>query len=185
MSTASLMVLILAIAALALAAIMFYQRERTRKLKTKFGPEYDRLVQREGSTRRGEAILESSDKRVGQFNIRPLSREECARFGADWRAVQEHFVDDPRRAVAQADHLINKALRLRGYPVGDFEQQAADLSVDHARVVEDYRTAHQVAMEDDRGQATTEDLRRAMQHYRNLFEHVLDTHVTNYEEARR
>jgi hypothetical protein len=94
-------------------------------------------------------------------------------------------VDDPRRAVADADRLINEALKLRGYPVGDFEQQAADLSVEHARVVDDYRSAHRVAMEDERGQATTEDLRRAMQHYRNLFEHVLGTPIVQYEEARR
>ena len=94
-------------------------------------------------------------------------------------------MDDPRRAVADADRLINEALRLRGYPVGDFEQQAEDLSVEHARLVEDYRSAHKVAMEDAQGQATTEDLRLAMQHYRNLFEHVLGTYVVQYEEARR
>jgi hypothetical protein len=87
--------------------------------------------------------------------------------------------------VADADRLINEALRLRGYPVGDFDQQAADLSVEHARVVEDYRSAHKVAMEDERGQATTEDLRLTMQHYRNLFEHVLGTPVVHYEEVRR
>ena len=87
--------------------------------------------------------------------------------------------------MAEADSLINEALRLRGYPMGDFEERAADLSVDHARMVENYRTAHKVAMEDERGQATTEDLRLAMQHYRNLFEHVLGTHVVQYEEVRR
>jgi len=185
MSTSTLIVLVLAIAAIAVGALLFYERNKTRKLKTKFGPEYDRLVEKEGSARRGEAILETRNKRVEKFNIRPLSLEERGRFAAEWRSVQERFVDDPRRAVAQADQLINDALRLRGYPVGDFEQQAADLSVDYARVVEDYRTAHRIAMEDERGQATTEDLRGAMQHYRNLFEHVLDTHVTKYEEVRR
>src|SRR5438128_1793374 len=185
MSTATLIVLILAIAAIVLAAIMIYQREKTRKLKVKFGPEYDRLAQQEGSARRGEAILESRQKRVAKFNIQPLTREESDRFAAEWRAAQERFVDDPRRAVADADRIINEALRLRGYPVGDFDQQAADLSVEHARVVEDYRSAHKVAMEDERGQATTEDLRLAMQHYRSLFEHVLGTHVVQYEEVRR
>jgi len=185
MSTATLIVLILAIAAIVLAAIVIYQREKTRKLKVKFGPEYDRLVQQEGSARRGEAILESRQKRVEKFNIRPLTREDSDRFAAEWRTAQERFVDDPRRAVADADRLINEALRLRGYPVGDFDQQAADLSVEHARVVEDYRSAHKVAMEDERGQATTEDMRLAMQHYRNLFEHVLGTHVVQYEEVRR
>jgi hypothetical protein len=185
MSTTTLTVLILAIGAIVLAAIMIYQREKTRKLKVKFGPEYDRLVQQEGSARRGEAILESRRKRVAKFNIQPLTREDSDRFAAEWRAAQERFVDDPRRAVADADRLINEALRLRGYPVGDFDQQAADLSVEHARVVEDYRSAHKVAMEDERGQATTEDLRLTMQHYRNLFEHVLGTPVVHYEEVRR
>jgi hypothetical protein len=185
MSTATQIVLILAIAALAFAGIMFYQREKTRKLRVKFGPEYDRLIQQEGSARKGEAILESLQKRVEKFNVKPLTREESDRFAAEWRAAQERFVDDPRRAVADADRLINEALKLRGYPVGDFEQQAADLSVEHARVVDDYRSAHRVAMEDERGQATTEDLRRAMQHYRNLFEHVLGTPIVQYEEARR
>ncbi len=185
MSTATVIVLILAIAALAFAAIMIYQRAKTRKLRVKFGPEYDRLVQQEGSARRGEAVLESRQKRVEKFDIKPLTREDADRFAAEWRAAQERFVDDPRRAVADADRLINEALRLRGYPVGDFEQQAADLSVEHARVVEDYRSAHKVAMEDAQGQATTEDLRLAMQHYRNLFEHVLGTHVVQYEEVRR
>ena len=185
MSTATVIVLIVAIAAIAFAAIMIYQREKTRKLRVKFGPEYDRLVQQEGSARRGEAILESRQKRVAKFNVRPLTREDSDRFAVEWRAAQERFVDDPRRAVADADRLINEALRLRGYPVGDFEQQAADLSVEHARVLEDYRSAHKVAMEDERGQATTEDLRHAMQHYRNLFEHVLGTHVVQIEEVRR
>ena len=185
MSTTTLIILVLAIAALALAGVMFYQREKTRKLKAKFGPEYDRLTQQEGSARKGETILESRQKRVEKFNVKPLTREESDRFAAEWRAAQERFVDDPRRAVADADRLINEALRLRGYPVGDFEQQAADLSVEYARLVDDYRSAHQVAMQDERGQATTEDLRRAMQHYRNLFENVLGTHIVPYEEVRR
>lgn len=185
MSTATLIVLIVAIVAIAVAAFMFFEREKTRKLKTKFGPEYDRVVETEGSSRRAEAVLDSRTKRVQKFDIRKLSHEERDRFAAEWRTVQEHFVDDPRGAVAQADQLINQALRARGYPMGDFEQQAADISVEHPRVVEDYRTAHDLAMRDSRGEANTEDLRRAMQHYRNLFEHVLDTNVMHYEEAHR
>jgi len=184
MSTTTLIILVLVIVAVA-AAIFFYQREKTRKLRTKFGPEYDRLTQQEGSERRAEAILQSRQKRVEKFNIRPLSREECDRFAAQWRAIQEQFVDDPRRAVAEADRVMNEALRLRGYPMGDFEERAADLSVDHAALVQDYRTAHKIAMEDERGQASTEDLRRAMQHYRNLFEDVLNTRVVQHEEVRR
>jgi len=185
MSNTLVIVLVVALAVIAVAAAIFYQREKTRKLKAKFGPEYDRLAQIEGSTRKAEAVLEARQKRVEKLNIRQLSREECDRFAAEWRGVQEHFVDDPRRSVADADRIMNEALRLRGYPVGDFEERAADLSVEHAAMMEDYRSAHKVAVEDERGQATTEDLRRAMQHYRNLFERVLDTHITHYEEARR
>ena len=98
MSTTTLIILVLAIAALALAGVMFYQREKTRKLKAKFGPEYDRLTQQEGSARKGETILESRQKRVEKFNVKPLTREESDRFAAEWRAAQERFVDDPRRA---------------------------------------------------------------------------------------
>ena len=192
MSTSTIIIIVLAIAVAALAAVIVLQRRRTRRLKTKFGPEYDRLVDREGSPRRAEAVLDSRQKRFQKLDIRRLSREECDRFAAEWRLVQEHFVDDPRRAIAEADQLINEALSARGYPMGDFEQKAADISVEHPQVVEDYRTAHEIAMRDERGRATTEDLRRAMQHYRNLFEHVLDARITprvdtnaHYEGIRR
>lgn len=138
-----------------------------------------------GNTRRAEAILEDRQKRVGKFNIRRLSREERNRFAGDWRVVQELFVDDPRAAVSKADALVNEALRGRGYPMGDFEQRAAGISVEHPRVVDNYRAAHDIAERDQRNQATTEELRRAMQHYRNLFEDVLETHVTHYEEVHK
>jgi hypothetical protein len=184
MSTLTLVVVIIAVAAVAFAAVMFFQRQKTLKLKTKFGPEYDRLSDREGSPRRAEAILDSRQKRVEAFHTRRLSPEECDRFSADWRAAQEQFVDDPRKAVAVADQLVNGALRARGYPMSEFEQQAADISVEHPSVVSDYRAAHDIATRAERGDATTEDLRVAMQHYRNLFEHVLDAHVTQHEEVR-
>jgi len=164
---------------------MYYQRKKTQKLKAKFGPEYDRLVDKEGSPRRAEAVLHFREKRVEKLNIRPLSRDECDRFAAQWRVVQEKFVDDPRRTVTQADQLVHEALQARGYPMGDFEQQAADISVEHPQVVDDYRFAHEIATRDGRGQATTEDLRLAMQRYRNLFEHVLDKNVVHFEEVRR
>jgi hypothetical protein len=185
MSTSTLVVLIIAVVAIAFAAVMFFQRQKTRKLKTKFGPEYDRLADREGSPRRAEAILDSRQKRVEKLDIRRLGHEECDRFAAEWRAAQEQFVDDPGRAVVVADQLVNEALRARGYPMGEFEQQAADISVEHPRVVADYRAAHDIATQAERGSVTTEDLRLAMQHYRNLFEHVLDAHVTKHEEVLR
>ncbi len=186
MNTGTVIILIVAIVAIAFGLWMYVQREKSRKLRTKFGPEYDRLVEQErGNTRRAEAVLEDRRKRVSKFNIRPLTNEECNRFAADWRRVQEQFVDDPRLAVSKADALVNEALLARGYPMGDFEQRAADISVEHPQVVENYRYAHDIAERDQRGQSSTEELRRAMQHYRNLFEHLLDTHVTHYEEVHR
>lgn len=186
MNTVTVIILVIVIVAIAVALWIYFQKQKTRKLRGTFGPEYDRLVEQErGNARRAEAILEDRQKRVSKFNIRTLTREERDRFGADWRRVQEHFVDDPRSAVSQADTLIIEALKARGYPMGDFEQRAADISVEHPQVVNDYRIAHDVAVKDHREQATTEELRRAMQHYRSLFEHVLETHVTHYEEVHR
>jgi len=180
MSTANIVLLILAIVAFAFAVWALIQREKTRKLKNKFGPEYDRVIEQEKSSRRAEALLEERQKRVQAYQIRPLTREESDMYAAKWRTVQEHFVDDPRDAVAQADALITDAMRVRGYPMSDFEQRAADLSVDHPTVVEDYRAAHAIATRDAQETASTEDLRKAMQHYRSLFEHVLDTHILQH-----
>jgi len=127
-----------------------------------------------------EALLEERQKRVAKYHIRPLTQEERETFAAKWRKTQEHFVDDPRDAVAQADALITEAMSTRGYPMADFDQRAADLSVDHPVVCENYRLAHDIAMRNSEGSASTEELRKAMQHYRNLFEHVLDTRVLQY-----
>jgi len=180
MSTLNVILIIVAIVAVAFAAWALLQREKTRKLKNKFGPEYDRVLEQEKSSRSAEAVLDERQKRVEKYNIRPLTREECDIYAAKWRAIQEHFVDDPRDAVAQADSVVTDAMRVRGYPMSDFEQRAADLSVDHPTAVEDYRAAHAIAMRDAQGSASTEDLRKAMQHYRSLFEHVLDTHVLQH-----
>ena len=186
MSTAMVIVLVVAIIAIAFAVWIYFQKEKSRRLRGKFGSEYDRVVQQEqGNTRRAETVLEERQKRVSKLNLRPLSREECDRFAVEWRRVQEQFVDDPRLSVSNADALVNQALQARGYPMGDFAQRSADISVEHPQVVENYRMAHDIAERDKRGQATTEELRRAMQHYRNLFEHVLDAHVVQYEEVHR
>lgn len=186
MNTLTIIVIVIAVVAIAVALWMYFQKEKSRKLRGKFGPEYDRLVQeQQGSHSRAEAILQERQKRVSKLNIRSLSREERDRFADEWRRVQAQFVDDPRMAVSEADALVNRALSARGYPMAEFDQRAADISVEHPHVVNDYRAAHDVAMRDKRGQATTEELRRAMQHYRSLFEHVLDTRVMDYEEVHR
>ena len=180
MSTATVIVIVLAVLAVAAAAWVIMQREKTRKLKNAFGPEYDRAIDQEKNPRRAEALLEERQKRVAKYDIRPLTKEERETFAAKWRKTQEHFVDDPRDAVAQADALITEAMSTRGYPMSDFDQRAADLSVDHPVVCENYRLAHDIAMRNSEGSASTEELRKAMQHYRNLFEHVLDTRVLQY-----
>jgi FtsZ-interacting cell division protein ZipA len=180
MNTPIIIVLIVAVAAIAVAVWAFVRRERTRNLKHQFGPEYDRLTDQEKSSRRAEALLGERQRRVERYRIRTLTREECDSFAVKWRAAQEHFVDDPHDAIAQADSLVTDAMRTRGYPMADFEQRAADLSVDYPGVIEDYRIAHDIAIRDSQGSVSTEDLRNAMQHYRNLFEQVLDMRVLQH-----
>ena len=180
MTTGTILLLIVAIVAMAVAVWMYVEREKTRKFRAKFGSEYDRVVtEQHGDARKAEAILGKRERRVSNLGIRPLDKQERERFGSEWKIVQESFVDDPRLAIAKADRLVNEAMRARGYPMGDFEQRAADISVEHPQVVENYRAAHDIAIRDERGQATTEQLRRAMQHYRNLFEDLLQTTVVD------
>lgn len=184
MSTALAIVIIVAVIAIAFAVWMFVDKRRTQRLRSQFGSEYDRMVQASGR-KQAETELESRTKRVQKFQIRPLTKEEQTRFADSWRQEQAHFVDNPRSAVENADRLVGEVMRARGYPVGEFELRAADLSVDHPRVIENYRVAHEIAGRDSRGEASTEDLRRAMVCYRDLFEDLLDQHVIEHEEVRR
>lgn len=179
-------ILIVAILAV-VGAVVFFIRTRSKNLKSKFGPEYERAVREQGgSTFKAERELENRAKRVEKFPTHSLSPEEGERFAAEWRTTQEKFVDDPRGAVAAADNLVHRAMKARGYPVGgEFEERAADLSVDHASVVEHYRAAHEIAVRDARNTASTEDLRLAMKHYRALFEDLLERHVGEITGARR
>lgn len=181
MSTATIIVLIIAILAIAGGLFLFVERQKTRRLRSTFGPEYDRLVDQEGNPHRVAAILDQREKRMKTFDIHPLSADQRSHFESAWRATQEHFVDDPRGAIEQADYLIHEALRTRGYPVSDFEQEAADLSVEYPAEVSEYRAAHDIAVRDSQGTASTEDLRLAMQHYRNLFENLLNRQLINEE----
>jgi FtsZ-interacting cell division protein ZipA len=177
--------IVVAIVAIIFAAWMFVQKQRTQKLRSKFGPEYDKAIGQHRDRSHAEAALEQRAKRVAEFHIRPLKNEERARYADNWRAEQALFVDDPRNAVAHADSLVQEVMKVRGYPVGDFEQNAADLSVDHPRVVENYRAAHAIAIRDSKGEGSTEDLRQAMVSYRVLFEDLLQQQVTEHEEVRR
>lgn len=175
MDTITLVLLIIVIAVIAVAVWAFTQRAKLRKVRTRYGPEYERLVEKERDPIRAANILEKREKRVAAYKIRTLTQDECDSVSNEWRLVQEHFVDDPYAAVTQADALVNRSLQLRGYPMGDFERQADDLSVDHPHVVENFRAAHSIAQRRD--SASTEDLRRAMQHYRDLLENIIDAHV--------
>jgi hypothetical protein len=177
MTTATWVAIIIAIAAIAFGVIMYLRAEHSRRLKRRFGPEYDRLVQERGTTSKAERELEHRSKRVEKFHIRGLTREERDRYAHEWQTAQEHFVDDPLGAVAEADRLVHSAMERRGYPVGEFDECAADLSVDHPTVVEHYRAAHDVAVRAARNQASTEDLRVALKHYRALFEDLLGYQV--------
>lgn len=175
-------VVLVAVVLLIVGAVVFFVRKnRTEKLRKHFGPEYDRAVAEGGDRRVAEAKLEERAERVKKFNLRPLSAEDRARFTEQWDRVQAHFVDAPAGAVTEADQLIGDIMGTRGYPVGDFDQRAADISVEHPVVTQNYRSAHEIALRQSKGQATTEDLRRAMIHYRALFEelvsHTKDTTV--------
>lgn len=152
------------------AAVWAYRKRRSERLRARFGPEYDRVLAERGDRRRAEAELEARARRVQTLQIRDLDPRDRARFVDGWRSVQARFVDDPRGAVAQVDRLIRETMQACGYPVGSFDQCAADLSVTHPQVVENYRAAHLIAVRAEDGEADTEDLRQAMVKYRALFE---------------
>jgi hypothetical protein len=159
--------------------VLLYMRKRrntTADLRKKFGTEYDRAVLVHGTGRKAEAKLEDREKRVEKLNIRDLDPIEHERFTKRWESVQSRFVDSPKGAVTEADDLVSSLMKARGYPVSDFDQRAADISVDHPRVVENYRLAHEIALrvaKVGKDEATTEELRTAMIHYRSLFDELM------------
>ena len=173
------------IALLLIGAIVWItmNRMRSQKLRQRFGPEYDRTIREEGSIRRAEAALAARARRVAKLDIRPLSPADADRFDSAWRAVQARFVDDPRGAVTEADRLVGELMAARGYPVGEFEQRVADISVDHPDVVVNYRAAREIALLHSEGKANTEDLRQAMVHYRALFRDLLETETTRHSDV--
>lgn len=169
----------------ALVAWTVIGSKRSKGLRRRFGTEYDLAVKTSGSRRRAEADLASRTKRVAELDIHPLSAGDHDRFADRWRSVQASFVDNPAGAVADAEKLVEEVMRARGYPVGDFDQRAADISVDHPRFVENYRHARDLAVASQRGTAKTEDLRQATVHYRALFEDLLEPTERRELEASR
>lgn len=168
---------VIALAAVVVLAIVVWQalaRRRTGQLQEQFGPEYDRTVGTSESKREAEAELEAREERRRELEIRPLPSAARYRYLEAWQGVQSQFVDDPSAAVARADELIQSVMSERGYPVEDFEQRAADVSVDHPQVVENYREGHQLAQSSANGSGSTEDLRQAMRRYRALFDELVE-----------
>jgi len=157
-----------------IATLLLLRKRRTERLRSQFGgAEYARAVKDGGNRRHAEAGLEKRAERVESFHVRPLAPGDRARFADSWRGVQARFVDGPAGAVAEADRLLGDVMSTRGYPVSDFDQRAADISVDHPLVLESYRKAHDIALRQTKGQASTEDLRQAMIGYRTLFEELV------------
>ena len=176
MSSSSIIFLVLLIVVAGVAAFALFryvEEKRTRHLREKFGPEYGRLEKETGSRRAAEKRLEKREERVEKFAIHPLTAEERQRFSAEWQTVQVEFIDNPKASLAHADDLLGTVMAARGYPVTDFAQRSADLSVDHPAVVQHYHAAHNVALAHRRGEANTEDMRQAMIHYRALFDELV------------
>ena len=169
-----LMILLLVIVVIAIAAVLLLKRRRTDQLRTQFGPEYKRAVEDTGDARKAELELLDRQKRVKSFSIKPLLPGDRERFASSWQRVQAEFVDNPKGSITHADALLKDVMAARGYPVTDFDQRSADLSVDHPEVAQNYRAAHDIAMRHERGEASTEDLRQAMIHYRALFEELTE-----------
>jgi len=173
MSTTEIAIIVIAVLVVIGVAVMLMRKREGERLKQRFGPEYDRQVEEAGSETRAQAELLKREKRVEKLDIRPLPPEQREAFAADWQQVQARFVDDPERSLALADALLAEVMKARGYPVKDFEQRAADISVEHPELVANYRAAHQIAERRAEGRADTEDLRSALLGYRNLFEELL------------
>jgi len=174
MSTAAIVILIVAIVVIGILAWFLYRQQRSRKLRTHFGPEYERTFRQYGESAKAEEALVARQKRMEKVQIRPLTEQERDRFATTWNTVQSRFVDDPAGSIRDADRLVTDVMVARGYPMADFERRADDISVDHPFVVSNYRTAHEIALSDQSGQATTEDLRRAVVCYRKLFEELVE-----------
>lgn len=191
MDTTNTTVIILAVlAALVIGALIgmaISRRQRTKRLQEKFGPEYERMVNELGDKRQAEHELEARLDHVKALDIRPLSAEETQHFTNEWRATQAEFVDSPIVALRKADRIIREVMKVKGYPVEDFEQRVADISVDYPELVTDYRGLHLIAVKEDDEEVSTEEMRQAMVHGRALFENLVnkETRAEELDEKER
>ena len=172
----AIIVMIAVIVAAAVVAWWMFSKRRTQHLRAQFGPEYDQLLREQGGQRRAEEKLVRRQKRAQKLAIRPLEPHQRDRFAQAWHADQARFVHDPEGAVMEADRLVTQVMKARGYPVGDVEERMGDVSVDDGRVIENYRAACDIAQRQKRGEASTEDLRKAMVYCRELFDDLLEMH---------
>jgi hypothetical protein len=171
----------------ALIGTVVTRRQRTQRLQEKFGPEYDRTLDELGDKHRAERDLETRLDHVKKLDIRPLSAQEVDRFTSDWQATQAQFVDEPLVAIQRADQLLHDVMTAKGYPVEDFDQGVADISVDYPDLVVDYRGLHSIAVKDDDDVVSTEEMRQAMVHGRALFENLVsgEHHVQETDEKEK
>jgi hypothetical protein len=185
MDTSGWLLVLIVVAVVAVGGIWLYsQRRKSNELRSQFGPEYDRAITGAGNRREAESELDARQKRVERLAIQPLSTEDRDRFRDAWKTTQARFVDEPSEAIAEADRLVAEVMRARGYPVGDFAQRAADISVNYPNVVENYRSARSIAEANQRGEANTEDMRQAMVRYRALFAELLEEQPITAEATR-
>jgi hypothetical protein len=170
-------VAIIIVLAIVAAIVVSRRKQRSVQLRQNFGPEYDRALQQHGNAAKAEAVLAEREARVHKLSIRELPPTERTAYADQWAAVQRRFVDDPSMAVNEADSLVNVVMNARGYPMGDFDQRADDISVNYPGLVQNYRSAREIVVRHGTGQASTEDLRRAMVYYRSLFDELLGTNA--------
>jgi hypothetical protein len=186
MTATGITLLIVAVLVILGVLAWYLARERqSQRLRSRFGPEYEHTLRELGSRSQTEETLARREKRVESIHVHPLARDQRDHFAHDWHNVQARFVDDPPGSIEDADRLVSDVMRARGYPMSDFERRAEDLSVDHPYVVRNFRAAHEIAMRHEKGQASTEDLRQALVHYRDLFDELLEAHAAGPREIRR
>jgi hypothetical protein len=165
------------------AAVLYTRRRQTEHLKQRFGSEYERVVHQHGDPQRAETVLAAREKRVSRLELRTLPPTERDKYAQRWALVQKQFVDDPKGSVNEADRLVTEVMTARGYPMSEFNQRADDVSVNYPNAVGNYRAAHDIVLRHGRGQASTEDLRKAVVHFRSLFDELLGAPGAAHKEV--
>ena len=182
MTETGIILMVVTVAVIAVLAWYLLRERRSKHLRSRFGPEYEYAVREFGDRTKAEQALDKREKRREKLNIRPLSHEDHVRFADQWHSLQGRFVDDPSASIQEADRLVCDVMRARGYPMSEFEHRAEDLSVDHPHVVRNYRAAHAIAQRNESGGADTEELRKALVYYRDLFDELLEARMAGRNE---